>query len=166
MDASPSVTVDPVSKSSEPPMKTKKTVDLLFEMKQHKIPGEKRLKTAQQRFGKKRAQHRKRALDFILMADYVDHAFGLDKDELKKVIASNGHPTSSSSTPQVSGEHIVCTIGLERVASRHCQPHSTSSLDSHSLLKPWKPTIKSTICTRLWRSAHRFKRASLSSYSS
>lgn len=113
MDASPPVAVDLVSKPDEPPVKMKKTVDLLFEMKQHKVPGEKRLKTAQQKFGKKRAQHRKRALDFILMADYVDHAFGLNKDELKNQISSNGHQTSSSSTPQVSGEHIVCTIGYD-----------------------------------------------------
>ena len=113
MDTSFTVTADPVSKLDEPPVKMKRTVDLLFEMKQHKMPGEKRLKTAQQKFGKKRAQHRKRALDFILMADYVDQAFGLDKDELKQVIASNGHQTSSSSTPQVSDEHISSTIGSD-----------------------------------------------------
>jgi hypothetical protein len=71
-------------------------------MKQHKTPDEKQGKKIQQQFGKKRAQHKQRALDFFSMANFVDQAFGIDKDELKKQILSNGYHTSSSSTPQVN----------------------------------------------------------------
>ncbi|CAF4094082.1 unnamed protein product [Rotaria sordida] len=78
---------------------TKKTVDLLFEMKQHKTLHERQAKQIQQQFGRKRAQHKKRALDYFSMANFVDQAFGLDKSELIKQISPNGYH-SSSSTPQ------------------------------------------------------------------
>ncbi|CAF2724945.1 unnamed protein product [Rotaria sp. Silwood2] len=78
---------------------TKKTIDLLFEMKQHKSPGERQAKKIQQQFGRQRAQHRKRALDYFSMANFVDQAFGLDKSELLKQTSPNGYH-SSSSTPQ------------------------------------------------------------------
>jgi len=68
-------------------------------MKQHKTPDEKQGKKIQQQFGKKRAQHRKRALDYLSMANFVDQAFGLDKNDLEKQISSNGYHTSPS-TPQ------------------------------------------------------------------
>jgi hypothetical protein len=83
--------------------KKKKTVDLLFEMKQCKTLGEKQAKKIQQQFGRNRAQHRKRAMHFISMGDFVDHAFGLDKNELEKQLSSNENHSSSSS-PQVNLE--------------------------------------------------------------
>jgi hypothetical protein len=70
-------------------------------MKQHKTPDEKQGKTIQQQFGRKRIQHRKRALDYFSMANFVDQAFGLDKNDLEKQTSSNGYHTSSS-TPQVN----------------------------------------------------------------
>jgi len=94
------VSTDVVKKPEETKNK-KKTIDLLFEMKQHKTPEEKSGKKLQQQFGKKRAQHRKRALDYFSMANFVDQAFGVDKDDLEKQISSNGYHTSSS-TPQVN----------------------------------------------------------------
>ena len=78
----------------------KKTIDLLFEMKQHKTPEEKEAKKIQQQFGRKRAQHKKRALDYFSIANFVDQAFGLDKEELQKQFSSNGNHTPSSD-PQV-----------------------------------------------------------------
>ena len=90
-----------VVKQSKERKTKKKTVDLLFEIKQHKSPNERPTKKIQQQFAKKRAQHRKRALDYLSMANFVDQAFGLDKNELKKQISSNGYHTSSS-TPQVN----------------------------------------------------------------
>lgn len=78
----------------------KKTIDLLFEMKQHKTPEEKEAKKIQQQFGRKRAQHKKRALDYFSIASFVDQAFGLDKEELQKQFSSNGNHTPSSD-PQV-----------------------------------------------------------------
>lgn len=87
----------PASKSK------KKTIDLLFEMKQHKPPEEKQGKKIQQQFSKKRAQHKKRALDYFSMANFVDQAFGLDKEELVKQFSSNGNHTPSSA-PQVDLE--------------------------------------------------------------
>jgi hypothetical protein len=71
-------------------------------MKQHKTPDEKQGKKLQQQFGKKRVQHKKRALEYLSMANFVDQAFGLDKaNDLDKQISSNGYHTSSS-TPQVN----------------------------------------------------------------
>lgn len=81
----------------------KKTVDLLFEMKQHKNPEEKLGKRIQQKHGRRREQNRKRALDYFSMANFVDQAFGLNKEDLEKQItSSNEYHTSSSSTPQVN----------------------------------------------------------------
>ena len=87
--------------NSEEPKPKKKTVDLLFEMKQHKLPNEKQGKKIQQQHGRQRAQHKKRALDYFSMANFIDQAFGLNKDDLEKQLESNGYHTSSSSTPQV-----------------------------------------------------------------
>lgn len=81
----------------------KKTVDLLLEMKQHKNPHEKLGKKIQQQHGRKRAQNRKRALQYFALTNFVDQAFGLNKEDLEKQITStNGYHTSSSSTPQVN----------------------------------------------------------------
>jgi ABC-type phosphate transport system auxiliary subunit len=71
-------------------------------MKQHKTLEEKQAKQIQQQFGRKRAQHKKRALDYFSMANFVDQAFGIEKDELEKPVSSNGYHTSSSTTPQVN----------------------------------------------------------------
>lgn len=95
-----SVFSDVVEKPEEPKVQ-KKTIDLLFEMKQHKSPNEKQGKKIQQQFNKKRAQHRKRALDYFSMANFVDQAFGLSKEDLEKQISLNGYDTSSS-PPQVN----------------------------------------------------------------
>lgn len=77
----------------------KKTVDLLFDMKQHKNPHEKLGKRIQQQYGRKRAQNRKRALDYFSMTNFLDQAFGLNKDDLEKQItSSNEYQTSSSSS--------------------------------------------------------------------
>ncbi len=78
-------------------------------MKQHKNPEEKQAKKIQQQFGKKRAQHRKRALDYFSMSNFVDQAFGIDKPELEKQISSNGYHTSSSTTPQVNIKSFIVT---------------------------------------------------------
>ncbi|CAF1415212.1 unnamed protein product [Adineta steineri] len=75
----------------------KKTIDLLFEMKQHKTVEENQAKKIRQQLGKKRAQHKKRALEYMSMANFVDQAFGLDKNDLENQIASNGNHSSSSS---------------------------------------------------------------------
>ena len=92
--------IDEVKKPS-PTKEKKKTIDLLFEMKQHKTPEEKQGKKIQQQFGKKRAQHKKRAIEYLSMANILDQAFGLDKAELEKQISPNGYHTSPS-TPQVN----------------------------------------------------------------
>ncbi|UJR25102.1 hypothetical protein I4U23_006462 [Adineta vaga] len=90
-----------VEKSSNEQKTPQKTIDLLYEMKQHKTIEEQQAKKIQQQFGRKRAQHRKRALSYLSMASFVDHAFGLDKNELEKQLATNGHhSSSSSSSPQ------------------------------------------------------------------
>jgi hypothetical protein len=94
-----------VVKKPEQTKPKKKTIDLLFEMKQHKTPDEKGGKKIQQQFGKKRVQHKKRALEFFSIANFVDQAFGLDKDDLNKQISSNGYHTSSS-TPQVNTKMV------------------------------------------------------------
>mgnify|MGYP007096996251 CR=1 FL=1 len=89
--------------SSDENNSKKKTIDLLFEMKQHKNPEEKLGKRIQQKHGRRREQNRKRALDYFSMANFVDQAFGLNKEDLEKQIASsNEYHTSSSSTPQVN----------------------------------------------------------------
>jgi hypothetical protein len=98
---SPVPPIDAAEKPVEIKAKPKKTLDLLFEMKQCKEPGEKLGKKIQQQFGRKRAQHRKRAMDYNSLANFVDHAFGLDRQELEKQISSSECQTSSSSTPQV-----------------------------------------------------------------
>jgi len=93
-------------------------------MKQHKTPDEKQGKKIQQQFGKKRAQHKKRALDFFSMANFVDQAFGIDKDELKKQISFNGYHTSSSSTPQVNtSRNLFYTNKKKEFFSRLYQHH-------------------------------------------
>jgi hypothetical protein len=79
-------------------------------MKQHKSVEEKQAKKIQQHFGKKRAQHRKRALDYLSMANFVDKAFGLEKSELEKQISSNGYHTSSSTSPQVNRSIYIIRI--------------------------------------------------------
>ena len=100
-DPSSPVLADPAEKPAEIKAKPKKTLDLLFEMKQCKDPGEKLGKKIQQQFGRQRAQHRKRAMDYNSLANFVDHAFGLDRQELEKQISSNECQTSASSPPQV-----------------------------------------------------------------
>ncbi|CAF3623468.1 unnamed protein product [Rotaria socialis] len=89
-----------VAKISDEAKNSKKTVDLLFEMKQHKTPEERQAKKIKQQFSKKRSQHKKRALDYFSMANFVDQAFGIDKNELEKQISPNGYHASSSNTPQ------------------------------------------------------------------
>ena len=97
----------PVSSDMEKPPNEKqtpqKTIDLLFEMKQHKTVEEKEAKKIQQQYGRKRSQHRKRALSYFSIATFVDRAFGLDTDGVEKQGTTNGHHSSSSSasTPQV-----------------------------------------------------------------
>ena len=74
-DVPTTTVIDRVKQPNE--IKTKKKiVDLLFEMKQHKTPNEIQAKKIQQQFAKKRARHRKRALDYFSMANFVDQAFG------------------------------------------------------------------------------------------
>ena len=92
---------DPLEKPLEIKAKPKKTIDLLFEMKQCKAPEEKQGKKIQQQFGRKRAQQRKRAMGFNALATFVDQAFGLERPELTKQLSSNDCQSSSSSTPQV-----------------------------------------------------------------
>ncbi|CAF3340499.1 unnamed protein product [Rotaria sp. Silwood1] len=92
------ISTDRIKTTNETETK-KKTVDLLFEMKQHKSLAERQAKKIQQQFGRKRVQHRKRALDYFSMANFVDRAFGLDKNELLEQTSPNGYH-SSSSTPQ------------------------------------------------------------------
>ncbi|CAM4755562.1 unnamed protein product [Rotaria magnacalcarata] len=89
-----------IPKISDETKNSKKTVDLLFEMKQHKTPEERQAKKIKQQFSKKRSQHKKRALDYFSMANFVDQAFGIDKNELEKQISPNGYHASSSNTPQ------------------------------------------------------------------
>lgn len=88
----------------------KKTIDLLFEMKQHKAPNERQEKKLKQQFAKNRAQHRKRALEYFSMANFVDQAFGIEKNELEKLISPNEYQTSSSTTPQVVNNVLICKI--------------------------------------------------------
>ncbi|CAF1413679.1 unnamed protein product [Adineta ricciae] len=91
----------PVSSDIEKPSSEKqtpqKTIDLLFEMKQHKTVQEKEAKKIQQQYGRKRSQHRKRALSYFSIATFVDRAFGLNADETEKQTTTNGHHSSSSS---------------------------------------------------------------------
>ncbi|CAF1622689.1 unnamed protein product [Adineta ricciae] len=91
----------PVSSDIEKPSSEKqtpqKTIDLLFEMKQHKTVQEKEAKKIQQQYGRKRSQHRKRALSYFSIATFVDRAFGVGADELEKQTTTNGHHSSSSS---------------------------------------------------------------------
>jgi hypothetical protein len=117
------VPTDVVKKPEETKTK-KKTVDLLFEMKQHKTPDEKQGKKIQQQFSKKRAQHRKRALDYFSMANFVDQAFSLDRNDLEKQISSNGYHTSSSTTPQVNTSVNLFYKDRKNFFSRLYQHHS------------------------------------------
>lgn len=96
-------TSEPVNIVEQPKeIKTKqKSLDLLFEMKQHKTPAEKQGKKIQQQFNKRRAQHRKRALEYFSMTNFLDQAFGVSKEELEKQVLSTDYDTSSSS-PQVN----------------------------------------------------------------
>lgn len=106
------VLADPAEQPIEIKAKPKKTLDLLFEMKQCKEPGEKLGKKIQQQFGRQRAQHRKRAMDYNSLANFVDHAFGLDRQELEKQISSNECQTSASSPPQVPRDLDLRTADL------------------------------------------------------
>lgn len=101
---SPTLSTNGVEKSNRSKSKTK-TIDLLFEMKQHKTPEEKQAKKIHQQFGRKRAQHKKRGLEYFSIANFVDQAFGLDKQELQQQFSSNGNHTPTSD-PQVDYQLI------------------------------------------------------------
>lgn len=92
----------PTPKPVDTPKATpKKTLDLLFEMKQCKTPGERQAKKVKQEFAKRRAQHRKRAICGLALANYVDQAFGLDRATLEKQISTN-EKTKTPTTTEVN----------------------------------------------------------------
>lgn len=142
----------PASKSK------KKTIDLLFEMKQHKTPEEKEGKKIQQQFGRKRAQHKKRALDYFSMANFVDQAFGLEKKDLEQQFSSNGNHTPSSA-PQVHLPMYFPAEHTKHFSSRLFQVHSINWHDYHLSLKLLTIAIRFTIFILLLRNVLLFKHA-------
>ena len=118
---------NPVNQENQTKETPKKTVDLLFGMKQYKAPEEKQAKKLQQQFAKKRAQHRKRALASISMANFIDQAFGVTQSDIEKQISESEYQLTIS-TPQVNRllmQHIPM-FDNSFYSSRVCQHRSVN----------------------------------------